>query len=135
LTKRQTQLFALMLLVGAPLIVSLLSGYFLPGLHDVLPAPQLSGPPADMQPAPDPAASLPPAQPGPPPGQTVQNGPHAGGNYAPVAMLDTSGTAISGSDPTPLALAGSDPSTPSGTTPVNTELSGDKLRAMTEEQH
>lgn len=108
MTKRQTQLFALMLLVGAPLIVSLMGGYLLPSLREIAPAPQQPVAPAYMQPAPDPAAGLPPGQPEPPPSPAQQTGPQAGGSYTPVAILDPSGVAISGSDPTPLAPAGSD---------------------------
>jgi len=130
LTKKQTQLFALMLLVGAPLIVSLLSGYFLPGLREVLPAPQQSGPPAYMQSIPDPAASLPPAQPNPPPSQPAQGGPLAGGNYTPVPVLDPSGMAISGSDPVPAAAMAGDGSAVAQGNPQPRPLTAEEIQAI-----
>jgi hypothetical protein len=130
LTKRQTQLFALFLLIGAPLVVSLLSGYFLPGIKGISPLATQDVPPAYMQPAPDPAAGLPPSQPEPPPSPAQQTGPQAGGSYTPVAALDTSGVTISGSDPAPLSLGGSDASAPAQSGQEPPTLSADQLHAM-----
>ena len=130
MTKRQTQLFALFLLIGAPLVVSLLSGYFLPGIKGISPLATQDAPPAYMQPAPDPAAGLPPGQLEPPPSPNQQTGPQAGGSYTPVAALDTSGVTISGSDPAPLSLGGSDASAPAQSGQEPPTLSADQLHAM-----
>jgi hypothetical protein len=131
LTKRQTQLFALLLLIGAPLIVSLLSGYFLPGIKGISPlSTEQPATPAYMQPAPDPAAGLPPGQPEPPPSPAQQTGPQAGGSYTPVAALDTGGVTISASDPTPLSSGASDGSAPAQGGQEPRTLSADELHAM-----
>jgi len=108
LTKRHYQLFALFLLIGAPLLVSLLTSSLLPGLQQIAPAQIKPQAPEYMQPAPDPAAGLPPAQPEPAPSQPDQSGPQAGGNYMPVATLDPTGTTLTGVDPTPVSVAASD---------------------------
>jgi len=112
MTKRHYQLLALFLLIGAPLLVSLLTSSLLPGLQQIAPAQSKPQVPEYMQPAPDPAAGLPPALPEPPPNQPSQNGPQAGGNYTPVATLDPTGTTLAGVDPTPVSVAASDVTVP-----------------------
>lgn len=112
MTKRQTQLFALLLLIGAPLLVSLLSGYFLPGIKGISPlATQQPAAPAYMQPAADPAAGLPPGQAEPPAGQTAQSGPQANVAFNAGPAYDPSGTSVQGVDPSadavmPMAVGG-----------------------------
>ncbi len=110
MTKRHYQLFALFLLIGAPLLVSLLTSSLLPGIRQIAPAQTKPQVPEYMQPAPDPAAGLPPAQPEPPPSQAVQSGPQAGSAYVAGPSLDTGGMAISGTDPAPGGTAATYPS-------------------------
>ena len=114
MTRRQYQLFALLLLIGAPALVSLLN-QMLTGIHAIAPGPsQPLERPAYMQPAANPAADLPPALLPPstdPMGQGMQNGQNAQNVPLGTApMLDTSGIEVSGTDPT----AGIDPSPVTG---------------------
>jgi hypothetical protein len=117
-TKRQYQLFALLLLIGAPLTVSLLSGYFLPGLRQIapghVPAPAA---PEYMQPAANPADSLPPAMPPPPAGQPMQSGPQAGSAYDAAPSFNPSGVAIAGTDPMPASGQSAAASAPTAEVP------------------
>ncbi len=130
MTKRHYQLFALFLLIGAPLLVSLLTNSLLPGIQQVAPNQPKPQAPEYMQPAPDPAAGLPPAQPDPPSGQAVQTGPQAGSSYTPVAVLDPQGMALTGTDPTPVSVAAPDGSAPAQGGQEPRTLSADELHAM-----
>ena len=134
MTKRHYQLFALLLLIGAPLVVSLLTSSLMPGLRQIAPSQTEPQRPEYMQPAPDPAAGLPPAQQEPPPSQAVQSGPQAGGNYTPVAVLDPAGTTLKGTDPTPLSPASSDPAQPGHAEQGPGILSAEDQRAMNDGQ-
>ena len=130
MTKRHYQLFALMLLVGAPLLVSLLTTSFLPGLQQIAPNSPEPQRPDYMQPAPDPAAGLPPAQQEPPPGQLVQAGPQAGGSYTPVPPLDPAGVTQVGTDPMPSSPLTSDTALPGQAEQNPGILSAEDQRAM-----
>lgn len=134
MTKRHYQLFALFLLIGAPLLVSLLTSSLLPGLRQITPAPSKPQVPEYMQPAPDPGAGLPPGQSEPPPSQPSQSGPQAGGNYTPVATLDPTGTTLAGVDPTPISVAASDVSAPGQNGQGPGILSTEDQRAMSDVQ-
>jgi len=111
LTKRYYQLFALALLIGAPLLVSMLSS-LIPGIHPLgPPEAHASVRPDYVQPAANPAANLPPAMPNPPPvsqnGQAGQQTSEAG------TTINTTGMSVAGVDPSASAAA-VNPSAPVG---------------------
>jgi hypothetical protein len=136
-TKRQYQLFALVLLIGAPLMVSLLSGYFLPGLRQIAPGPLAPPPqPEYMQPAPNPNDGLPPALPPPPPStQPMQNGPQAGGLYDAPPSLNPSGVAIAGTDPMPGGAGTLPPSTAQAEGPSAGDIAAGQAQLAADAEH
>lgn len=112
MTRRHYQLFALAILIGAPLLVSLLN-HMLVGLGPI--APQQAAAPAApdyMAPAVNPEDDLPPELKAPPSGQAAQNGPQAGMASDPGAGLNPAGMAVAGSDPSVIdpTLSGVTPS-------------------------
>lgn len=134
MTKRHYQLFALLLLVGAPLVVSLLTSTFLPGLRQIAPNQPEPQRPDYMQPAPDPEAGLPPAQQETPQGQVVQAGPQAGGSYTPVPPLYPAGVTLAGTDPTPISPLAADAASPGQAGQNPGILSAEDQRAMSDVQ-
>ncbi len=99
MTRRHYQIFALAILIGAPLLVSLLN-QVLGGVVALAPQQQVQAPaaPDENTIVVDPSASLPPESQGSPPGQAM-NAPQQGDASTPPPLLDTSGTAVTGSDP------------------------------------
>ena len=109
MTRRFYQLFALAILIGAPLLISLMTS-MLPGSSkpDAIEPASPAATELSEQSA-NPADDLPPAQPPPPPPNSQQQpAMQAGVAFDAAPSLDPSGAGVSGTDPTPVTDAGSD---------------------------
>ena len=101
MNKTQYQLFAVSILVGAPLLVSVVANA-IPGIHDAASvASDARAQPADTEAQPDPAASAPPPPP-PPPAEMLADGSMSAG-----AAVDPAGIQVAGVDP--VISGGADP--------------------------
>lgn len=101
MTKRQYQLFAILLFIGAPLLVSMLSNWAL-GINRLASGQT----PAQAEPAPPPEIVEAPAP--EQPHQQPPSAPMENGLMSAAPTLDPSGIAVESSDPSALA-AGSSP--------------------------